>query len=98
MLDQEGNRIEEPQDVQPVPAHYADVEVSMVLYQLAPNEAQMERFWALYNATSCVQDTESDVLLIVTEQARPYFAGDKSLDETADLIQRRVNLYVNENR
>lgn len=98
VLDQEGNRIEEPQDVQPVPAHYADVEVSMVLYQLAPNEAQMERFWALYNATSCVQDTESDVLLIVTEQARPYFAGDKSLDETADLIQRRVNLYVNENR
>ena len=35
---------------------------------------------------------------IVTEQAGPYFSGDKSLDEAVKNIQDRVNLYINENR
>lgn len=74
------------------------VESSMVFYQLAPNEIQMERFWDLYNAPNCVESTESNVWDIIREQADIYFAGDKSLDETADLSQRRVTLYVNENR
>ena len=32
------------------------------------------------------------------EAAGPYFAGDKTLDETVRLIQSRAELYVNENR
>ena len=98
VLDQDGGRIENPEDITWVPAHYADVEISMVLYQLTPNEAQMERFWDLYNAISLVENTDRDVMQIILEQAGTYFAGDKSLEETADLIQRRVSLYVNENR
>ena len=70
----------------------------MVLCQLAPNEAQMKRFWDLYNAISGVKDNDTNLMQIILEQAEPYFAGDKSLDETVDLIQRRVSLYVNENR
>ncbi|MCM1561436.1 MAG: hypothetical protein NC123_18160 [Butyrivibrio sp.] len=33
---------------------------------------------------------------IVLEEAQSYFAGDKTLDETVDIIQRRVSLYVAE--
>lgn len=98
VLDQDGNRIEEPQGITFVPNHYADVEVSMVIFKLIPNEAQMESFWDLYNAIDKVNTTETAVMKIIDEQAQPYFAGDKSLDEVADLIQRRVSLYVNENR
>lgn len=98
VLDQDGGRIEEPQDVCAVPAHFMNMESSMVVYQLAPNELQMERFWDLYNAINCVGGAESEVWKIIREQAEIYFAGDKSLDETADLIQRRATLYVNENR
>ena len=32
------------------------------------------------------------------EQADVYFAGDKSLEETVQLIQNRASLYENENR
>ena len=47
-----------------------------------------------------------EVLKIRTETNKPiqqiigkaYFAGQKSLDETADIIQNRVKTYVNENR
>jgi hypothetical protein len=35
---------------------------------------------------------------IITEEAANYFNGQKSLDETADIIQNRVTTYVNENR
>lgn len=98
VLDQDGNRIENPEDITWVPPSYADAEISMVLYCLAPNEAQMERFWDLYNAIDSVAGNDAEIMEIILEEAAPYFAGDKSLDETADLIQSRVSLYVNENR
>ncbi len=34
----------------------------------------------------------------IEEPCEAYFAGDRTLDETVDLIQNRVSLYVNENR
>ena len=41
----------------------------------------------------------NDALLkIVSEEAAPYFAGQKSAKEVADIIQSRVQIYVNENR
>lgn len=35
---------------------------------------------------------------IITEEAAPYFAGQKNVNEVADIIQNRVQIYVNENR
>ena len=35
---------------------------------------------------------------IVAEEAAPYFAGQKNAKEVADIIQSRVQIYVNENR
>lgn len=58
----------------------------------------LDRFWNLCNAIDHISRNDREMMLILQEQAQPYFAGDKSLDETADLIQRRVTLYVNENR
>ena len=98
VLDRDGNRIESPQDVTCVPEYATDADVTMVIFKLAPSELQMERFWNLYNAIDSVYDEDFTLPNIVVEQAQPYFAGDKSLEETADLIQRRVTLYVNENR
>ena len=33
---------------------------------------------------------------IISDEAAAYFAGEKSLDDTANMIQSRVNLYVAE--
>ena len=41
----------------------------------------------------------NDALMeIITEEIAPYFAGQKSVDEVADIIQNRVQLYMNESR
>lgn len=34
---------------------------------------------------------------IVMEEAAAFFSGQKSVEETAEIIQNRVKIYVNEN-
>lgn len=42
------------------------------------------------------QDSD-EIYSIITEEAAPYFAGQKSAEETAKIIQSRVEIYVSEN-
>ena len=61
-------------------------------------ERDLQRFEALINNTTQLywpDDTLSD---IVWEAAGPYFAGDKTMDETIALLQDRVTLYINEQK
>ena len=37
-----------------------------------------------------------DILNIITEEAAPFFEGQKSVDDVASLIQSRVSIYINE--
>lgn len=67
-------------------------------YLFAPTEAQMDRFWRLYESTQQITGRNDALLDIVMEQADVYFAGDKSLEETAKLIQNRAQLYVSEHQ
>lgn len=94
LLDKEGQPIEVPAKQ---PMWFGDP-IVMAAYQMPPNEAQMERFWRLYDSIDRMSGDDRILQDIILEQAAPYFAGDKSLEETADLIQRRAQLYVNENR
>ena len=73
-------------------------DIVLTAYLLIPSEAQMERFWKLYESTEQITGRNDALLDIVMEQADVYFAGDKSLEETVQLIQNRASLYVNENR
>lgn len=57
-----------------------------------------QRFDDFFNSIDKIDMCDSSIYEIVREQAEAYFTGDKSLDETVDLIQRRVSLYVNETR
>lgn len=72
-------------------------DIVLIAYLLPPNDAQLDRFWRLYNAIDHITGENDDLLSIIAEQAEPYFAGDKTLEETAQLIQNRAKLYVNEN-
>lgn len=41
----------------------------------------------------------NDALMeIITEEVAPYFAGQKSVDEAAEVMQNRVQFYMNESR
>ncbi len=61
-------------------------------------QKDIQRLDDLVNSISKIDLCDSAIYNIVLEQSGPYFAGDKTLDETVALIQNRVTLYVNENR
>ena len=63
-------------------------------YLFAPTEAQMDRFWRLYESTEQITGRNDALLDIICEQAQPYFAGDKTLEETAKLIQNRTAIFT----
>lgn len=47
---------------------------------------------------SQIEGRNEEIYYIVVEELEAYLRGDKSLEETADVIQKRASLYVNEHR
>lgn len=66
------------------------------IYATTPEQAQQLRD-AIAAATKLI-DLDQSIIDIVTEQAAPFFAGQKTAEETAKLIQSKANIYVNEQR
>lgn len=61
-------------------------------------EEDCQRYDALVNSTTQLYWPDDALADIVWDSIGPCFAGDKTMDETVDLINRRVRLYLNENR
>ena len=53
-------------------------------------------FRSLIESIHRSRTVEEAMYSIVLEEAEMFFAGDRTAEETADVIQRRVSLYVNE--
>ena len=51
----------------------------------------------LYSFTQVYSSNEA-ILKIIQEEAAPYFSGQKKAKDVADIIQSRIQIYVNENR
>ena len=49
------------------------------------------------DSVSHTYSLNQNIYNIITEEAAAYFSGQKSVDEVADIIQSRVNIFVNEN-
>ena len=45
-----------------------------------------------------VNQQDSNLMNIITEEAEAYFTGQKSLDDVTSIIQSRATIYVNENK
>lgn len=73
-----------------------DSEVTLNLY--AASQEDLDQVMALYEQIDTAYRQDSALEEIVTDVAGAYFAGDKTLDETAALIQNRAQLYVNEQK
>ena len=56
----------------------------------------MEKLWDIAMTCSTVMRHDPEIWQIVYSQSLAYFAGDKSLEETAEQIQSRVSLYMAE--
>lgn len=64
----------------------------------AATQDELARYEDFINSIDKIEFFDNTIYDIVEETAGPYFAGDKTLNETVDLVQRRVSLYVNEQR
>lgn len=62
----------------------------------AATQEEYDQLLALYEAINTYSRWNPGLESIIIETAGAYFAGDKSLDDTAALIQNRASLYVNE--
>lgn len=74
---------------------YSDGERFTIQYRTVTQE-EYDQLMALYGAVETFNRKDNALSEIITEVSGAYFAGDKTLDETAELIQRRAQLYVNE--
>lgn len=83
-------------EVEPLQSGYGWDDLNIDIGPLSDKQAQ--KYIDLVNSTTKTSDYNTEITNIITEEAKAYFAGQKSLDETADIIQNRVKTYVNENR
>ena len=88
-LDEDGNEIEVPGPS------------GSIFFQgtYAVSEAEAEQFEELMeNTHKVLLGPGLEVDKIIREEAAPYFTGQKSVDEVTEIIQNRVQLYINENK
>ena len=78
-------------------AFYSEGEYFEVRYH-AVTQKEYDRIMALYNSVDTIHRADNALAEIITDVAGAYFAGDKSLEETAEQIQRRAMLYVSEQK
>ena len=62
------------------------------------SEEDIQRYETLINKTTQLYWPDDALSDIVWEALGPYFAGDKTMDETIALVQDRVTLYINEQK
>ena len=64
-----------------------------------PTEERVARIKAALEAAEPSSSFRTDkIMSIIKEEAGAYFAGEKSIEEVAAIIQNRVQLYIDEHR
>ena len=61
-------------------------------------QAQADKMWEAVSTCNKIWQEDSAIYTIVFEQAQAYYAGQKTIEEVARLIQNKVTIYINEQR
>ena len=69
-----------------------------IYYIYAATQKQVDAMMELINSTTTLASNDSQLLAIIQEEAAPFFAGQKSAMECAQIIQGRIQTYVDETR
>ena len=102
-LDENGEQVDWDEDGEPDKmsiGSYEVVENGESTWQevYALTQEDVDQILSVINNTTSVYDYDQEILSIVTDEAAAYFSGDKDVATTANMIQSRVNLYVQEQR
>lgn len=89
--DEEGNKIENPKTTW----GYDDFSMEI----MAATQEEIDAVKALITSAEKISGNANEQLVnIITEEAEPFFKGQKSAADAAGIIQNRIQIYVNENR
>lgn len=64
----------------------------------AATQEEVDQIKELINNSTTVMTMDEQLLAIIQEEAAPYFDGQKSAQEAAEIIQNRIQVYVDESR
>ncbi len=70
----------------------------MVMIDLEHDEEYLELLMEMISRVDGIKTSDEQILMIINEEAAGFLAGQKSAAEVAEIIQNRVQVYVNENR
>jgi ABC-type glycerol-3-phosphate transport system substrate-binding protein len=88
--DENGNKVEE------MKTSWGYDEVNFDIY--AATQEQIDSITNLINSVDAVQQYDEEMYKIISEESAAFFAGQKTAQDVANVIQSRVQIYVNENR
>lgn len=72
-------------------------DIDGVSYEIKPlTKEQAEQYVDMVNRAVKPAEWDTHIMEIVLEEAGAYFAGDKSIDDVVNVIQKRVEIYVSE--
>ena len=78
-------------------ANHYTADIDGMPYEVAPlTKEQAEQYVDMVNRAVKPAEWDNHIMEIVMEEAAAYFAGDKSVDDVVDVIQKRVGIYVSE--
>ena len=102
-LDENGEQVDWDGDGEPdkaIRGSYETMENGETVYKdvYALTQEEIDQILGVINNTHSVYDYDQEILDIITDEVAAYFAGDKDVQTTANMIQSRVNLYVQEQR
>lgn len=102
-LDENGEQVDWDGDGEPdkaIRGNYETMENGETVYKdvYALTQEDIDQILGVINSTRSVYDYDQEILDIITDEVAAYFAGDKDVQTTANMIQSRVNLYVQEQR
>ena len=64
----------------------------------AVTREEADQILAIINSEMTMASINSPLIMVVNDEAKAYFAGEKTIDEVASLIQGKMSIYVNEQR
>ncbi len=91
-LDANGERIEEPKGGRAIGLD------GQVVYVYAMTQGQLDRLMALIESTDCVRSWDDAVMDVVFDEIGDYYGGEKTLEQVTAAIQKRVTLYMEEQK
>lgn len=84
-----GEQVKQPQDW-----YWVNDDLTIEIYEMTQEE--YDRFMAVYEKTDRMNSYNQAISDIIGQECEAFFAGQKTAEETAKLIQNRVNLYIYE--